>query len=65
MCIFLMDFNLVNGQYSYKELLEGESRAIILHFNHTERAEAFWYNYTDLTTNKMVTVTPQTSQIEL
>lgn len=59
------DFNLLNGQYSQKELLDSEDRAIILHFNHTERAEAFWYNYTDSTTNKMVTVTPQTSQISL
>lgn len=59
------DFNSLNGQYSFKELLNGESRSIILHFNHTERTEAFWYNYTDSTTNQKVTVTPKTSYVTL
>ena len=41
------DFTSLEGEYSYKELLNGETKAFIVHFNHTERAEAFYFDYTD------------------
>ena len=59
------DFTQLAGQYSYKELLNGETEGAILHFNHTERTEAFWYNYTDSTTNKLTTVPYKTSLLSL
>lgn len=40
------DFTLHNGIYSYPELLNGESDGVVLHFNHTERAEAYNFAYT-------------------
>lgn len=59
------DFTKMNGQYSYTELLNGETKGVILHFNHTERTEAFFLNYTDSTTNKIATVPFKTSQLSL
>lgn len=59
------DFTKLTGQYSYKELLNGETKGVVLHFNHTESTEAFWYNYTDSSTNTVKTVPYKTSLLSL
>ena len=46
-----VDWTTVNGKYSYPELLDGETKGVIIHFNHTERAEEFKFTYTNSTTN--------------
>jgi parallel beta-helix repeat protein len=51
------DFLEVPGAYSEPELLKGETRGVILHFNHTERAENFKLEYTNSTTNTKAIIT--------
>jgi len=41
------DFLTMQAEYSYAELLQGETNGIIIHLNHTERREAFNFSYTD------------------
>jgi parallel beta-helix repeat protein len=43
------DFDSLNGEYSYNELLNGETDGVVVHFNHTERAEAFYFDYVNST----------------
>ena len=40
------DFTQLTGQYSYYELIENDTQGVVLHFNHTERTEMFYFNYT-------------------
>ena len=40
-----IDFNSLVGAYSNGVLLQGETKAVIVHFNHTQRAEAFYFDY--------------------
>ena len=42
-----VDITRMTGLYSYPELLQGEIRGVILHFNHTERAEEWYYKFTN------------------
>jgi len=59
------DFTKLSGQYSYNELLNGETQGVILHMNHTERAEAFYFDYTDSSTNKNTRMETKSTKLEL
>ena len=37
----------MTGLYSYAQLLQGETRGVVLHFNHTERAEEWYLKFTN------------------
>jgi hypothetical protein len=59
------DFDSMTGEYSYAKLLNGETAAAMLHFNFTERTEAFKFKYTDSSTNTLTELTEQTSPMAL
>ncbi|CAI2373695.1 unnamed protein product [Moneuplotes crassus] len=59
------DFEELTGQYSYAELLKGETRGIILNLNHTERREAFNYTYTHANGTSDTIITPKTTHLSL
>ena len=42
-----IDITSMTGEYSYPELLQGETRGVVLHFNHTERAEEWYFKFTN------------------
>jgi len=59
------DFNTFYTQYSFPELLGGETKGLILHINNTERAEAIEYIYNNSATNSEETVVPQNTYLSL
>ena len=59
------DFESMTGSYSYNELLNGETEGVVLHFNHTERTEAFRFVYTNSTTSTTTTLSSKPSQVGL
>ena len=42
-----VDVTKMTGEYSYPELLQGETRGVVLHFNHTGKAEEWYYKFTN------------------
>ena len=60
-----VDFEEVIGNYSYPELLQGEDRGILTHFNHTERREAFNLTYTHSNGTANTLMPTQTSHLAL
>ena len=50
------DFEQMNVEYSYQELLQNETDGVILHFNHTERSESFNVTYTNSSDSSEVKV---------
>jgi len=57
-----VDIDSMDTEYSYKELIENDgTKGVVLHFNHTERTEAFKVTYKDSTTKLSTEVTKQTA----
>ena len=59
------DFESVIGQYSYAELLQGETQGVLLHMNHTERREAFNFTYNHANGSSGIISTPQRTHLNL
>lgn len=57
------DIGAMNVAYSYKELLGGETAGVVVHFNHTEKAENFKLTYTNSATSTKESVTRTETQL--